>query len=1140
MTRTSVRSRERARPGRPLSGLLYFLFFCSGLSGLIYQVAWVREFGNVFGNTVYSASLVVAVFMLGLGVGSYASGVWADRRYVTQPESLLRVYGWAELAIALLGAGIALLLPHLGQISAMVSSYSRDASGWYVLSTSSYLLRGAIAIVLLTPMTIVMGGTLTLLIRHLVRKDFEIGARRTAVIYGVNTAGAALGCFLTDFMLVPTAGLRAAQGVAVLMNLVAAAGAFLLTSRAGTADAVTASRRAVVDTPSGFTTRPAPPARLVAQPFRAATARGQSAGLKACATSPGYETASSVGVGSAPLPDSARPMLALTSVALALTGFAAMGMEIVWLRHFSLLLGQFRAVFSLLLTVILIGIGAGAFVGGFLHRRTARPAEWLMAAQGLFVASALVGLARANVEAIHAAARGLETMLNAESEWARNVAELWFNAKPILSEVALPALLMGFAFPLGNAAVQRAERSVGRRAGVLYLSNTIGSVLGALAAGFTLLPLAGIQGSATILGIAAGLAILPLHLVSRARSAGESTRPRPNLARSPLLASTLTAAVALALWLQLPSDYIVRRAQVLPTGNGRLLSLSEGVTEVIAVTETPNKERTLLTNGHPMAGTDRLGQRYMRALAHIPLLSLNNPEAVLVIGFGVGNTTHAATLHPSVRRVDVADLSRHVLAHADYFKEANRDVLNDRRVSVYVNDGRQHLQMQPAASYDLITLEPPPVAHAGVGALYSQEFYALARTRLKHGGYISQWLPAYQVPAAATLAMVRAFVEIFPQAVLLSGAKADLLLVGASDARIEIDPDRLASALSSAPAVQADLQQFALGSVREIVGTFIGAAQNLAAASRDAAPVTDDRPIQEYSVRSLLNAGRHAVPASASLLDLNQIPAWCPRCFVDGKPVPLVEGIDTYLALLDRFYNAPPTDAAPRPYGTRAIDGSAYLGAILPESADVHTILGLAMMNRGQFDGATAEFREALGVDPDSATAHWYLGKALASRGQEGAVDHLRRSTELDPKNSAAQYDLATALLEAGQYDEAINYFRAALPSMPNAAVASNSLGVALTSRGKLADAIDQFREAIRLRPTYVEAYNNLGTALAFQGKREEAVEQFQQALALEPGYAEARRNLAIVQQGAVPPAFEISGGFLSPQLHTRPPSDAR
>ncbi len=61
-------------------GLISLLFFVSGISGLIYQVVWVREFGNVFGNTVYSASLIVAVFMLGLGVGSYIVGTWADRQ----------------------------------------------------------------------------------------------------------------------------------------------------------------------------------------------------------------------------------------------------------------------------------------------------------------------------------------------------------------------------------------------------------------------------------------------------------------------------------------------------------------------------------------------------------------------------------------------------------------------------------------------------------------------------------------------------------------------------------------------------------------------------------------------------------------------------------------------------------------------------------------------------------------------------------------------------------------------------------------------------------------------------------------------------------------------------------------------------
>lgn len=1039
MTHRPRRSRAPVPPRQSASVPLYFLFFCSGLSGLIYQVAWVREFGNVFGNTVYSASLVVAIFMLGLGVGSYFIGIWADRRYATQPESLLRAYGWAEVAIALWGAGLALLLPHLGAMSAAFSSYTRDDNGWYFLSASSYLFRGTFAIVLLTPMTFVMGGTLTLLIRHVVRNDLEAGTRRIAVIYGVNTVGAAVGCFSTDFLLVPVAGLRMAELTAVVMNLVAAVGAFVLARQGTTSDTSIVGRR-----------KGAAPKEERTEPF----------------------------------PQLPRDVLVLTSLALALTGFAAMGMEILWFRHFSLLLGQFRAVFSSVLTVILIGIGLGAFAGGLLHRRMVQPAHWLMLAQGGIVASALFGLATADVGAIHDQGRAVEAALGSEIAWT--LAELWFNLRPILAEIGVPAFLMGVAFPLGNALVQLTEQSVGRRAGALYLANTIGSVVGSLATGFVLLPLIGMQASVSVLGAAAILAILPLSLVSRAFDSSRSTAPRS--LGWPLVASGILGVGALGVWLQLPSGFVLRRAQALPTG-GQVLALSEGVNEVIAVTDTPPQGRALLTNGHPMAGTEPLGQRYMRALAHIPLLSVNNPQSVLVIGFGVGNTAHAATLHPSVSRVDVADLSRHVLDHAGYFSEANRDVLKDRRVSVFVNDGRQHLQMQPADSYDLITLEPPPIAYAGVGALYSREFYALARTRLKAGGYVSQWLPVYQVSPDAATAMIRAFVDVFPNAVLLSGAKADLVLLGARDGSVEIDPGRLASALSSAPGVQADLRRFALGSVREIAGMFIGSSQSLADATRNTSPVTDDRPIQEYSVRSLLHTGRSAATtASASLIDLSQIPAWCPRCFVDGKPVALVEGIDTYLTLLDQFYQAGPGGAPAPAYGSRLVDGSAYLGAILPDSSEVHRILGISMMNRGQTEQAIAEFREAVRIGPDSASAHWQLGKALAARSEAGAVEHLRRSVELGPDNTAARYDLAVSLLEAGDSDEALGHFRAVLPTMPNAAI----------------------------------AYNSLGVALASQGRRQDALEAFQRAINLRPDYAEAQRNLSIVQQGAVPPGFHV------------------
>jgi spermidine synthase len=1013
-----------------ITRFLYLLFFLSGISGLIYQVVWVRVFGNVFGNTVYSTSLVIAVFMLGLGVGSFVAGVWADRRYAEQRHSLLRAYGYFELLIGVMGFGISALLPHLGQVSALASTYSRGAAGWYVLSAPSYLFRAAIAVVLLTPITLLMGGTLTLLIRHLVQSDLDAGGWRIAVLYAVNTAGAALGCFLTDFVLVPFAGLRGTQMVAVLFNVVAAVGALL----------IPATPRLSGSKPEGH---------LPSLPFSS---------------------------------------VPLASLALAMSGFAAMGLEILWFRHFSILLGGFRAVFSLLLSVILIGIGTGSLLSGFLARRTARPAEWLIVVQALFVVSALLGLALADARDIErvviadrafqaAAGRTVEAVLGAESGWARVFTELWFNARPILLEVAIPALLMGFSFPLANAIIQHAERSVGRRAGVLYLSNTAGAVCGSLAAGFILLPTLGIQGSATALTIAAALAVVPLYFA--ASGSGHSNAGTPDRLRAALAGSVVLGGAALGLWIRLPSDYVIARALARPATE-RLVTLSEGLTEVIAVADEPGKGRTLFTNGHPMSSTARLSQRYMRALAHIPLLSIDAPETVLVIGFGVGNTTHAATLHPSIRRVEVADLSRGILAHSSYFKDVNGDVLNDPRVVVYVNDGRHHLLMQPAASYDLITLEPPPIAYAGVAALYSREFYALARARLKPKGFISQWLPAYQVPTATTLAMIRAFVEVFPQAVLLSGAEADLLLIGANDSRIEIDPARLTAVLARAPDVQADLQRLDLGSVREIVGTFVGSAQTLAEATRNSPPVSDDRPLQEYGVRSLLNFGE-AVPAS--IVDLTQVAAWCPKCFVDGKPVPLVEGLDTYFALLDRAYKASAVEVARVRRLTadppRVIAGSAYLGAIVPESVDLHNTLGIALAARGKIPEAIAEFDEALRLDPDSGMTHWHVGAALAAVGaREEAIAHLRRAVQLDPGNGEAQYDLARMLVEARQPADAAEHFRVALRLMPNSAEAHTGLGLALALQNKVDEAIDQFQLALTLDPESADARRNLAIAL--------------------------------------------------------------
>src|SRR6185369_3121334 len=133
------------------------LFLLSGFAGLVYQVIWVREFGTAFGSTIHTTSLVVAVFMLGLGVGSCGAGIWADRRYRTAPDSLLRVYGVVELLIAALGLAVAMLFPEVQGLAARSASYVRDGAGWFVLSPGTYVAQAGVALALVGPSAVLMG-----------------------------------------------------------------------------------------------------------------------------------------------------------------------------------------------------------------------------------------------------------------------------------------------------------------------------------------------------------------------------------------------------------------------------------------------------------------------------------------------------------------------------------------------------------------------------------------------------------------------------------------------------------------------------------------------------------------------------------------------------------------------------------------------------------------------------------------------------------------------------------------------------------------------------------------------------------------------------------------------------------------------
>jgi spermidine synthase len=809
--------------GPPAGPVLLTAFVCSGASSLTYQVLWVRELGLVYGNTVASAALVTSLFMLGLGLGGYLAGRWSDQPGRRAPQ-LLWAYVILELLIAVAGFTVGRLAPHLVEWLSSFSGYVVDARGWHHISASTLTLRAAVGAVLYGPICVAMGASLPVLVRAVAWERPARAGQAVAWLYASNTFGAALGAFSVDRWWIPTVGVERTTWAAVGLGLVAAA---LVATLAQKADA---------SAPSG-----------TEMPSASASAA-----------------------------DRVLPPAAAVRVAMFCSGACALGYEIVWFRVLRYALGGTRGVFSVVLTVVLLGLFVGALAAGRVRRE--RAAEGLVLALAVGSASAAALAALLDVDALVGVGAGGPVALTA-----------------VLA--VLPSVAFGATLPLASAVTLNDPARVGRGVGGLYASQTAGNIVGALAAGFVFIPAVGTWLAAVNLALVGLLGAVALVWASRSVSSPTPWRRTAVMAGAGgavvVLLGTADGDQQLRSWLN---------AQAM--GDATIVVADEGPSDLVMVVERGSARRHLYTNGHPMSGTSTLAHRYMRGMAHVPLLMHPAPTRALVICFGVGNTADAVRQHRSIERLDIADLSREVLELAPYFRATHHDVLEDPRVQVFLNDGRHHLWLQPEQRYDLITLEPPPVTFAGMASLYGRDFYALARSRLTDGGYLSQWLPAYQTTPEVTLAMVRAFVDVFEEGLLLLGYQQELILLGRNaDGPLQIDPEQLASAIAADPALERALERIFLDDVHEMVGMVVGGPAQLATATAGVLAVSDDRPSNEYQA---LDA-RPQLPAT--LFDAGAARRHCPRC-----PPPGTEDgdrLDRFVALTSALVSHPSFLLAP-------------------------------------------------------------------------------------------------------------------------------------------------------------------------------------------------------------------------------------
>ena len=914
---------------------LLAIVFCSGACALVYQATWFRELRLLFGGSTQATAAVLAIFMGGLGLGGALLGRVADRH----PRPL-RLYAWLELGIAL----AALTTPVLGALAGRmyVALGGTQALG----ATLGTLARLLLAALVLGGPAVLMGGTLPAVAR-VVGRTADVGRRTVALAYGVNTLGAVAGTLIATFVLLERLGARGTLFAAAGANLALALAAFAL-------------------------------ARLKT---------GCEPGLALAAPPPHPTAATARGV------HAERPLiLAVAGVA----GFVFFVMELVWYRLLGPLLGGTTFTFGVILAVALLGTGLGAAAYGFAERRRGATLALLAATCALEALALAVPFALGDRLAVLALlVRGFESL---------GFAALVFGWTFVAACVVLPAsLVAGFQFPVLLALLGHGRSRAGSDTGELYAANTFGAIAGSLAGGFGLLPLLTAPGAWRLAAVLlAALSVCVLALSVRR----ESTRSRIQFASIAgiMLAMVLVSRSAgpTSAWRHSSIGAGRQERAGFSNPNDLVRFLHEYRENLVweadgsesAVGALADDGLSLIVGGKSDGNSVHdAGTQVMLGL--LGALLHPNPRQALVVGLGTGSSAGWLASVPSMRRVDVVELEPAVLNVARLCSSVNRDVLSNPRVRIRIGDGRDYLRTT-RERYDLIASEPSNPYRAGVGSLFTVEFYRAARHRLAPGGVFVQWVQTYESDVATLRTAYATMGSVFPNIETWTTLTGDLVLVG-SAAPLEQDIASLRRRIAEEPYRSALRDAWRTTTLEGVAAHYVGNARFAEFFGRATQANTDDNMLLEYRFARhvgrnstfdeddlhgvALAIGAGAPPWSGAPLDSRSIVNQrLSSCAAQGlsppRPAPGL-GFEARVAFVQAFISG---NAAVARQMLGDLRGEVYdfttlamLGVVLADAGDstvLPAIEALRAYRPAEADFATALLRVRRGEIPQAADAY--------------------------------------------------------------------------------------------------------------------------------------------------------------------------
>jgi spermidine synthase len=792
MTVSSPDSEPSPPPPRSSVWLLGFCFFLSGATALVYEVVWLRMLGLVFGHTVHAITTVLAAFMAGLALG----GILLGRRVALMPN-LIRTYGWLEIGIGLSCAAVPGLLALAAPLYLSLHGLLEGVPAAFGLLQFLMLF-----LILLVPTTL-MGGTLPVLSQALARRGSSPG-RTIGALYAANTFGAVLGVALAGYALLPALGNRLTIAVGVAANLAVGIVALLYGARAR-------------DTTAEPVGDPVP------DPAKVEIVDNE--------------------------PPAPRWAIRTTIAALGISGAVSMLYEVAWSRALALAIGSSTYAFTAMLIAFLLGIAGGSAAYSWLRgNRRVTLAEFALI-QGLIGITATLSLLMLGQVS------GLFLLGFSWSDAPRFVEAVQVGVS--VTAMLLPTLLIGATFPCAIAVVAPDPARTGREVGTVYAVNTVGAIVGTVIAGFVLIPILGAHAAAKV-GIVVNLLLAAGLLAAapgRARAARWGACAAAILlavgagALPPWDARVMTsgAAIYAKSYLRVAPQGSLMAAARLP-GTQQVVYYRDGASATVSV-HREGSNVFLRINGKTEASTaDDMPTQMM--LGHLPLLVHPAPEEVAVIGLGSAVTVTAVARYP-VTRVDVVEIEPAVVEATRFFADVNEGVLSDPRVRTVLADGRTFLLTAPRR-FDVIISEPSNPWIGGVASLFSQEFFLLARERLRPGGLMLQWLQAYGLSPDDFRMVVRTFRAAFPATTVWTMRRGDFLLLGAAEP-VAVDLRRLKGLDRLSPGMTRDQERLGIGQWAGVLGFYLLSEQDTERLAGTGPLNTDDRLALEFSAPRALH-----------------------------------------------------------------------------------------------------------------------------------------------------------------------------------------------------------------------------------------------------------------------------------------------